>query len=239
MTSPVGRTLSLLVRSSLDWIFPRTCRVCGCALGVGEKLLCLGCMADLPRTGLHLIAFNTVHQRIGNVCAVDVAAGWYYYDRESPYAKLIREAKYDDRPATARTLGSMYGRELADAGFAGHFDVLLPVPLHRDKLLKRGYNQSHEIALGIASELGCDVGDNLFAVRNHRSQTRHSGTERYANVQNSFKVKNADELDGLKIAIVDDIITTGSTIHDCLSAVACNSTPQSVSVLSIGVTRKR
>lgn len=239
MPSSVSHLLSLFAYAALDWIFPRTCRVCGCALSYGEDLMCLGCMTNLPRTDLHRINFNAVHQRIGNIYPIDIAAGWYYYDKDSPYANLIREAKYGDRPATARKLGRMYGRELADAGFSGCVDVLLPVPLHRDKLLKRGYNQSHEIAAGLAAELGCDVGDNIVAVRNHKSQTRHSGAERYANVLNSFKLKNPHELNDLRIGIVDDIITTGSTIHDCLVTLAQGCSPKSVSVLSIGVTRKR
>lgn len=227
----------LLWEAALDAVFPRTCRVCGQALGHGEHLLCLGCYADLPRTGLHRIDFNTIHQRVGGTTAIDVAAGWFYYYSDSKYADLIREAKYNDMPSTARRLGRIYGRELAADGLAGRFDVLLPVPLHRDKLLRRGYNQSLEIARGIAAELGCETGDNLVAMRPHRSQTSRSGYERYANVSGTFGVVSAAELDGLRVAVVDDVITTGSTVHDCITAISRASTPASLSILSIGVAK--
>lgn len=227
----------MLLASALDAVFPRTCRVCGRALGHGEHLLCLGCFADLPRTGLHHIGFNTIHQRVAGTVPVDVAAGWFYYYSDSKYADLIREAKYNDMPATGRRLGRMYGRELAVDGLSGRFDVLLPVPLHRDKLIRRGYNQSLEIARGLASELDCPVGDNLVAVRPHSTQTSRSGYERYANVSGSFDVVAGTELDGLRVAVVDDVITTGSTVHDCVAAIARHAAPASVSILTIGVTK--
>ncbi len=233
------RAVRTMVSASLDAFFPRTCRVCGCSLAVGEDLLCASCMADLPRTRLHREVFNTVHQRVGGKNSIDVAAGWFYYYRDSPYARLVHEAKYGDRPLTARKLGRLYGLELAADGLAGCFDVLLPVPLHRDKLLKRGYNQSLEVARGLAGQLGCDVGDNIVAVRSHSTQTRRGGYDRYANVKGSFAVEHGAELDGLRVAIVDDIITTGSTIHECVDAVTSSSSPASVSVLSIGVTKMR
>lgn len=227
----------MLWLSALDAVFPRTCRVCGRSLGHGEHLLCIGCFADMPRTGLHLVDFNTIHQRVGGSVAIDIAAGWFYYFSEGKYADLIREAKYNDMPSTARRLGQMYGRELAAEGLSGRFDVLLPVPLHRDKLLRRSYNQSLEIARGLAAELGCETGDNLVALRPHRSQTSRSGYERYANVSGTFGLISPSELDGLRVAVVDDVITTGSTVHDCMAAIARESQPASLSVLSIGVAK--
>lgn len=226
-----------MAASALDAVFPRTCRVCGCSLSHYEHLLCLGCQADLPRTGLHKVDFNTVHQRVAGTVPVGIAAGWFYYYRDSPYAQLVREAKYRDMPSTARRLGAMYGRELAADGLRGRFDVLLPVPLHRDRLLRRGYNQSLEIARGLAAELGCDVGDNLRAVKAHRTQTRRSGYERYANVRGSFGIVSPHELDGLRVAVVDDVVTTGSTIHDCIDVIAASSSPAEIGILTIGVTR--
>lgn len=233
------RALAAMGAAAVDSVFPRTCRICGQSLTIGERLMCVGCMTDLPRTYLHKIDFNTLHQRIAGSQRVDIAAGWFFYYSDSPYARLIREAKYDDRLATAHALGRLYGAELASDGLKGRLDVVLPVPLHRDKLIKRGYNQSLEIARGIASELDCPVGDNLVAVRAHKTQTRRSGLERYKNVEGSFDVRHPEELDGLAVAIVDDIITTGSTVLDCINAIASKSNPSSVNILSIGVTHMR
>ena len=242
MTSAMSkyiRAIRLMGASALDTVFPRTCRVCGRTLVTGEKLLCIGCMAELPRTYLHNVGFNTLHQRIGGEHEIDIAAGWFYYYSDSLYAHLIHEAKYNDRPATACQLGRLYGAELAADGLSDRFDVLLPVPLHRDKLLKRGYNQSLEVARGLAEALGCEVGHNLTALRSHHTQTRRSGYERYDNVRGSFGIRHPEELDGLSVAIVDDVITTGSTVLDCINAIATSSTPSRLNILSIGVTHMR
>lgn len=239
MRQRISAIMNLLRRNSLDWLFPRTCRVCGQSLVVGENDLCLNCLVGLPRTMLHKVDFNTVHQRIGGVNNIDIAAGWFYYYSDSPYADLIRAAKYNDRPALARRLARMYGSELLADGLAGRFDVLLPVPLHKTKLLRRGYNQSEEIAKGLAEELGCAVGDNLVALRTHATQTRRGSYERFVNVKGTYGVVHPGELDGLHIAVVDDIITTGSTLLDCVSAICSAATPASISVLSLGVTGRR
>lgn len=231
--------LRRLARAGLDVFFPRVCRVCGCSLGEDEELMCPSCLARLPRTDLDKVEFNTLHHRIGGDNEIDIAAGWFYYYRDSDYARLIHEAKYGDRPMTAWRLGAMYGEELTADGFAGRWDVMLPVPLHRDKRLRRGYNQSEEIARGMASRLGCDVGDNLVAVRRHSTQTHRSGVERYRNVKGCFGLRHGDELDGLSVAIVDDIITTGSTILDCINAMCEGARPASISVLTLGVTHLR
>ena len=201
--------------------------------------MCVECMAGLPRTYLHRVDFNTLHQRIGGTHEIGVAAGWFHYLPDSPYATLIHEAKYGDRPATARRLGRLYGSELRDDGLAGRFDVLLPVPLHIGRQLSRGYNQSREAAVGMAAELGCEVGDNIVALRGHSTQTRRSGYERYSNVRGTYGVRHADELEGLHIAVIDDIVTPGSTVFDCIDAIMSVAAPAAVNVLSLGVTKMR
>lgn len=221
-----------------DAVFPRTCAVCGAALVGGETVMCSRCLCDLPRTRLHNLPFNTIHHRVGHKVCLDLAAGWFYYQRDSPYAELIRNAKYNDRPALARQLGRLYGAELLADGFdVSRYDYLLPVGMHPRKRMSRGYNQSHEIALGLGDTLGLRVADNLVALRSHASQTRHNAGERHINISGSFGVRRADELCGRNVIIVDDIVTTGATVRDCGAALLEEARPASVSVLSIGVTR--
>lgn len=233
------RVLTLMAKSAFDTIWPRTCRCCGQSLTVGEELLCTGCMMDLPRTGLHDSYFNDIHHRIGPSAALDVAAGWFYYYSGSPYSRLIHEAKYGDRPMTAKILGRMYGRELVRAGFKGRFDVLVPVPLHRLKFLRRGYNQSREIADGMAMELGCGLADCIIAQKGHDTQTRRGAYERAENVKDTFIVRDGEAIRGKRVAVVDDVITTGATVRACVEAIRQCAAPASVSVLAIGVAKMR
>ncbi len=232
----IGSMMKTIARGFCDALFPRVCRVCGRSLVEGETLLCVGCMAGLPRTRFHLDGFNALHQRLGGRYAVDVAAAWFNYMPDSPYARLIRRAKYGDRPGYGRRMGVMYARELLADGVGTAFDVLLPVAMHPLKRFVRGYNQAEEIARGMADVFGCDVGDNLRALRRHTTQTRRGAYERYSNISGSFAIMHPQELDGLNVVIVDDVITTGSTMTDCIRAVGESSSPATINVLSLGAT---
>ena len=154
------------------------------------------------------------------------------------YGEGVRHRVYALKYGGERRLGDAMGRELAQVlqALPERPDALVPVPLHWTRRLMRGYNQAEEIARGMAAVFGCDVGDNLRALRRHSTQTRRSANERFTNISGSFAVVNPRELDGLNVVIVDDVITTGSTMADCIRAVGESSAPASINVLSLGAT---
>ena len=227
------------VLSSLAGIAaPRLCAVCGEPLVEGERGICLKCVVALPRTGLHLSAArNEINSRITDDACAGRAAAWFRYNPSSVFAEMIRTAKYRDCPGLARDLGILYGCELSAAPaprMADDVDLLLPVPMHHRKLLARGYNQSREIALGISEATGIPVGDNLVALRSHRTQTRRSRDSRRRNVAGIFAVEHPSELRGLRVAVVDDIITSGATVTECCRVLS-KATGEDVAVLALGV----
>lgn len=222
----------------LSVIFPRVCEVCGRQLVDGEELICTHCNMSMPRTRWHVSDFNPVHQRLAASACVDRAASWFEYRRTSPYAGLILKAKYHDRPEIARTLGRLYACEIKDSGFFDGIDAVLPVPMYRGKQLKRGYNQAEEIALGINAATGIPVGDNLRALHGHSTQTRRGAYDRYLNVAGLFGVDNAAELAGRHILLVDDVLTTGSTLSACCEALRRAVPTVRVSVLTIAATAR-
>lgn len=231
------------LRAIADLVVPRTCLVCGRSLSDKEGAeLCLGCCLDLPRTGMHAVAtqgrgLNAVQERLGDGPPLLYGAAWFYYSRNSPFASLIRTAKYYSRPDCGRSLGAMYARELmADTPEIGRdIDVLLPVGMHWMKEIRRGYNQSREIAEGIGAVLGLPVGDNLTAVRGHATQTRRTAEERRKNLKGIFAISHPEEIRGLNVAIVDDVITTGTTAAEAARAVL-DAGAASVSIIALGLT---
>jgi ComF family protein len=237
--SAIKRLFSSVLDPFINILVPPVCQVCGCTLAQSEEFICVECLARIPRTSLHLSDFNSIHQRVAGNHYINSATGWFYYYHESPYSRLIRSAKYDDMPALARFLGRAYARELADTDVLSDVDVLLPVPIHWRKRLQRGYNQTEEIARGISDITNIPIGDNLSALRSHSTQTARTGFERHFNVMNNYIAHHGNELDGLSITLVDDVITTGSTMLDCINAVCKISTPRKINILSIGVTHLR
>ncbi len=223
-------------------VAPDLCPVCGSELLDGEHGICLQCLMALPRcmSGSRQILTEFLSN---GVAPQGIAASWFRYDSESRIAEVIRRAKYDDRPALMYSLGRQFARELMverEAGFAlSDVDVLLPVPMHWRKRMKRGYNQSEEVARGIAEASGIPVGDNLIAIESHGTQTRRSAAERRANMEGKIGVEAPAELDGLNIAIVDDIVTTGATVFECVRAISrSGARPATIGVLSLAISAR-
>ena len=105
-------------------------------------------------------------------------------------------------------------------GLYDDVDVIVPVPLHYRRRMKRGYNQSELLAVGMARKMGIGYDFcSLKRVRCNESQTNKSRTERWANVDDVFEVRRADRLRGRHILLVDDVLTTGATISACAEAI--------------------
>lgn len=217
-------------------IWPRTCEICGRSLVDGEEVLCLHCIAEIPRTNLHLSDFNSIHHRLAGGTKIERAGAFIIYRRQGDYSNLIRRGKYNNRPDLLRYLTRTYVNDLKPAGFFDDIDMLLPVPMHFFKRLRRGYNQSEVIAEEISRSTGILVGDNLKAMRGHSSQTRRSAFERFKNVKEIFSVEHPDELENLHILLVDDVITTGSTLHSCAHAIEVAVPSARVSILTLAST---
>ncbi|MBE6319219.1 MAG: ComF family protein [Bacteroidales bacterium] len=217
-------------------IFPEVCEVCGRALTEGENIICLHCMMDLPKTLLHNDQFNSIHQRLAGSVPIEKAAGYFYYYRESDYAKMIHRAKYNNQPRILHWLAQQYVSEIKCDGFFDGIDLIQPVPMHWLKKMHRGYNQSEEIAIAISAATGIEKCDCLTCVHRRSSQTRKQRFDRWLNVKDRYNVKNIESLNGKHILIVDDVITTGATILACCEAIHKLSPHTRLSVLSLGVT---
>ncbi len=113
-------------------------------------------------------------------------------------------------------MGKAYGYELAKAGYTNEFDLIVPVPLHTSRKQKRGYNQSAKFAegLGVFLEAPCD--DSISVRRISTStQTKKTKLGRWQNVAEVFDLADTTKVDGKRILLVDDVITTGATIEAC------------------------
>ncbi len=202
----------------ISLLFPRLCHACGCHLLRNEDLICTGCYVSIPRTNYHLQDENPVAQLFWGRCPVEKAAAFSYYSRGSRIRNLIHKLKYKGIKEIGYELGRIYAVSLKSSGFTAGIDIIIPVPLHQSKRRSRGFNQSECISSGISEVTDLPV-DTLSLVRTAFSdtQTRKSRYERWTNVKSIFQVTDPDAIKGKHILLVDDVITTGSTIESCVN----------------------
>ncbi len=198
----------------LQLFFPRVCVACERKLLDGEQFLCLECLHMLPRTDYVNRSDNPLEKLFSGRIPFKRVASFAYFTKEGSLQNIVHELKYGNNPELGDFLGQLIYRECGTSNFFDSIDCIVPVPLHPKRLKKRGYNQSYHIAKGLADASGIAlVADQLARTVNNPSQTTLNRTERWANVDGIFSVKNSEMFVGKHILLVDDILTTGSTIE--------------------------
>ncbi len=201
-------------RSFLALFYPNVCPGCGTVLPNKKNAICVTCWNNLPKTYQYKNKENHTAKLFWGRYPLEHAFSTFQYDKKGIVQNIIHDLKYNGNTKAGEELGIAVGKEILEANLT--IDVIIPVPLHPAKLQKRGYNQSDAIALGIQRVINCPV-DTKTLIRfvNTDSQTRKSKFERWENVSEIFQLTNQSKLNNQHILIVDDVITTGSTIEGC------------------------
>ena len=210
-----------LITSAADVFMPRTCSVCDKVLNADEKFLCRRCLMDIPRTHYEEIDFNPFDQLMAGKVPIERCASYFFYQKNDPYASILHDTKYRNMPTLGRWLSERATREMLPSHFFEGIDAIVPVPLHYTKLASRGYNQSQYLAQGISRATGIPVIKALKAVHEHSTQTHKDAAERMMNTQGMYAAsrRHCHGLDGKHLLIVDDVVTTGSTLLACATAL--------------------
>ena len=233
---------------AVDVLLPRVCVVCGDRLLANEKIVCLHCLADMPLTHFWQLEHNPMADRFNTAVQDGLEAGWstiewqsgtllteetrekysyacalFFYSHEAAYRHILYNLKYEGRIDVGRLFGRMLGSRLKTSAAFKDVDCVMPVPLHWLRRWRRGYNQAEVIAREVSTALGvrleCHV---LYRRRRTRTQTRLEISAKRANVSGAFGIRatSADALKDTKhILLVDDVFTTGSTLHACFVAL--------------------
>lgn len=232
--------LGNIVRSLRTLVFGDGCIICGGHAEEGMHSICSQCRYDIPLTNYYFESSNPVKERFDGFVTVEQASALFFYMHNSRWQRLVHRFKYSGKWYLAYAMGRWYGELLRESGLYDDVDVIVPVPLHPLKILKRGYNQSRYIAEGIAQEMG--VGVDARAVRrlrNNPSQARSAATVRWANVESLFGVRSVEALRGKHILVVDDVLTTGATVTSCVQAIQAAVPDCRVSVAALSTTIRR
>ena len=196
--------------------FPQFCVVCKEKLLPSEKGVCLSCIYKLPKTNNFAEGGNKAEVLLAGRFPFERVASFCVFSKGGTLQPIIHELKYRGKKELGILLGRLYGTDLADSDFIKSIDFILPVPLHPKKEKQRGYNQAEMIAIGLSEATKVPVNSkNLYREIYNPTQTRKSKTQRWENVEGIFSVLNPEEFAGKHILLVDDIITTGSTLEAC------------------------
>ncbi|MBC7426417.1 MAG: ComF family protein [Bacteroidia bacterium] len=218
----------------LDMFYPNVCAGCGNNMITGEIVICLHCHINLPRTGFHSNQYNPVKNLFRGRLPIANASSFLYFRKSGLTQTLIHQLKYKGKKEIGEHLGNIFGTELKEENYFDEVDIILPIPLHKTKLMQRGYNQSDYVAAGLGISLEKCVYPEMISRKVITStQTKKKRYERWENVEDIFVVNEPDEIYGKHVLIVDDIITTGATLESCAKIILDNGAAE-VSVLSLG-----
>ncbi len=222
---------------ALDLFMPRACIVCGARLLMDERHICLGCLMDMPLTRYWERSHNPMADRFNEVVQKDLdpeqdyeryayACALFFYHSEAGYRHIPYQIKYHGNTEAGRFFGNLLGKKMASGELWSDVDMIIPVPLHWSRQWKRGYNQAEVIARAAAEALGVPVrSDILMRKRRTKTQTKLDIEGKARNVSGAFTVRKDAAVifkDGgavRHLVLMDDVFTTGSTLHACFVAL--------------------
>ena len=208
--------LNRLFQDFLGLLYPNLCNGCRKPIYFGESIICTSCLFEIPYTDDHLHAESRVAKQLWARIEFNGAMALLGFKKGTRVQSLLHQLKYRGRKDLGYLLGTMIADKLLLSQHFKEIDLIVPVPIHRLKLIQRGYNQSLCIAEGIASVLNCQVNTTaLLKVRETATQTHKGRLSRNENMEKVFKVAIPLELAGKHVLLVDDVITTGATIEAC------------------------
>lgn len=203
-----------LINDFMSLIYPRTCEACEALLYKHEEMVCNSCLTSLPKANFHQNENNQVLQMLGGRVPLTNAACLYVFEKGGRVQRLLHAIKYDGKQNLAILLGNFMGEELKNNTCYSEADLIVPIPLHKNKLKSRGFNQSELFAKGLGESLGIKTNTtNIYRNIETATQTRKRKYERWENVEGVFKIIDPAVFKNKKIVLVDDVITTGATIE--------------------------
>lgn len=202
----------------LNLFFPKTCACCSNNLLQNEQVICTLCRQKLPFTNAHLQNENAVKKVFYGRVRIENAISLLVFEKKGITQRLMHDLKYRGNKAVGPELGNWTAHNLQKTPWSAALEVVVPVPLHKRRLRKRGYNQVEGFGKTIANSLKIPYNDRcLIKTHGAKTQVFKNLTARFKNVAHNFEIapKEAEFLKGKHILLVDDIVTTGATLETC------------------------
>ena len=205
-----------MLQNLVNLFFPKVCLSCTNALADNEVSVCTNCRHDLPVTNFHFDESDEAKKVLFGRVKIESGTSLLRFQKKGITQHLIHNLKYKGHQEVGEFLGSWLGEELKTIEEYKDVDIVIPVPLHKRKLKKRGFNQVTKFGKEIADSLDASYSDSvLIKISNTKSQVNKSRLARWTDSSEIFSIQNLNEINNKHILLVDDLITTGATIEAC------------------------
>lgn len=202
--------------SFVSLLFPNLCVACARHLLPRENGICRICTSRLPYTFFHKLPANVVERVFWGRVEIARATSLLFYRKGEQAQNILHAIKYHGNHTLGHEMGRMLGDALLQSDWLKDIDLIVPVPLHPRKQRMRGFNQSEIIVRGLSACVNIAYSSDVLArVLFTSTQTRKNRFERYQNMEGVFAVTDVPMLQGKHVLLVDDVLTTGSTLEAC------------------------
>lgn len=200
----------------LNLFFPKSCAGCHAILLSDEKVICTHCRHEIPLTNHHKIEENEIFQKLYGRIPLEFGAALFYFHKKGIVQEMMHQLKYKGNQEIGEIVGDWYASELKELEPMKNIDCIIPVPLHKRRFRERGYNQVTTFGKALAQNLNIPYEESVLQRKLYtKTQTKKSLLGRADINKTIFEVTFSENHHDKHFLLIDDVMTTGSTLEAC------------------------